>query len=98
MSEQIDHLLDIGERPSVTVQVVPDTPEIAGALGGAFAIATEWTSDVAAYSGSVISGSVHTEPDLITRRLRRGGFAGPAAYRAEQDLAWQGFSRGGAWR
>jgi transcriptional regulator with XRE-family HTH domain len=73
MSEQIAHLLEIGERPSVTIQLVPDTPDIAGALGGAFAIATEGTSDVAAYSGSPISGSVHTEPDLITRAVKLFG-------------------------
>jgi transcriptional regulator with XRE-family HTH domain len=73
MSEQIEHLLETGERPAVTIQLVPDTPDIAGALGGAFAIATEGTSDVAAYSGSAISGSVHTEPDLITRAVKLFG-------------------------
>jgi transcriptional regulator with XRE-family HTH domain len=36
MAEQIGHLLAMGERPSVTIQVVPDTPDVAGGLGGAF--------------------------------------------------------------
>lgn len=73
MCEQIAHLISMGERSSVALQIVPDTSDIAGALGGAFAIATEGTSDVAAYSGSPISGSVHTEPDLITRAVKLFG-------------------------
>ena len=52
---------------------MPDAPDIAGALGGAFAIATEGTSDVAAHSGSAVSGTVHTEPDLITRAVKLFG-------------------------
>ena len=70
MAEQIEHLLAMGERPSVTIQVVPDTPDVAGALGGAFAIASQNTSDIAAYSGSLVAGSVHTETDLIERAAR----------------------------
>ncbi len=70
MSEQIAHLLDVGSRPSVTLQIVPDVPAVAGGLGGAFAISTEGASDVAAYAGSLIHGSVHTDPDLIARAVR----------------------------
>jgi transcriptional regulator with XRE-family HTH domain len=70
MSEQLDHLVNLGRRQSVSIQVVPDVSEVAGALGGPFAIATEGNSDVAAYSGSLIHGSVHTDPDLITRAVR----------------------------
>jgi transcriptional regulator with XRE-family HTH domain len=70
MSEQIDHLLNLGERPSVMLQVVPDTPEVAGSLGGAFAVATEGASDVAAYTGSNIKGSVFTDTDLVARAVR----------------------------
>jgi transcriptional regulator with XRE-family HTH domain len=70
MCEQIKHLLAVGSRPSVMIQVVPDTPAVAGALGGAFAIATEGTADVAAYTDSIVKGGVYTDPDLIARAAR----------------------------
>jgi transcriptional regulator with XRE-family HTH domain len=70
MAEQIDHLLNLGKRPSITIQIVPDTPDVAGALGGAFAIATEGTADVAAYAESLVKGSVYTDADLIARAVR----------------------------
>jgi transcriptional regulator with XRE-family HTH domain len=70
MSEQIEHLLSIGARPSVTIQIVPDTPEVAGALGGAFAIATQGTADIAVLADSLVQSSVHTESDLIERAVR----------------------------
>lgn len=67
MAEQIEHLLSIGSRASVTIQVVPDTPEVAGALGGAFAIATQGTADIATLADSLVQSSVHTDSDLIER-------------------------------
>ena len=70
MSEQIDHLLNLGERPNITVQIVPDTPDVAGALGGAFAIATQGTSDIAVLADSLVQSTVHIETDLIERALR----------------------------
>jgi hypothetical protein len=70
MCEQIEHLLTVGSRPSVMIQIVPDTPAVAGALGGAFAIATEETADVAAYTDSIVKGGVYTDPDLIARAAR----------------------------
>jgi hypothetical protein len=70
MCEQIEHLLAVCSRPSVMIQIVPDTPAVAGALGGAFAIATEETADVAAYTDSIVKGGVYTDPDLIARAAR----------------------------
>lgn len=70
MAEQIECLISLGERSSVMLQIVPDTPAIAGALGGAFAIATEDTTDVAAFSGSTIQGGVHTDHTLVTRAVK----------------------------
>lgn len=70
MCEQVEHLLAVGSRPSVMIQIVPDVPGVAGALGGAFAIATEGTVDVAAYAESNIQGAVYTDPDLIARAVR----------------------------
>jgi transcriptional regulator with XRE-family HTH domain len=70
MSEQIEHLLTVGSRPSVMIQIVPDVPGVAGALGGAFAIATEGTADVAAYTDSIVKGGVYTDPDLVARAVR----------------------------
>lgn len=67
MVEQIEYLLELGARPNVTLQIVPDTTAITGALGGAFAIATEGSTDIAAYSESQIQGTVHTDLDLIAR-------------------------------
>jgi transcriptional regulator with XRE-family HTH domain len=67
MVEQIEYLLELGARPNVTLQILPDTKAIAGALGCAFAIATEGSTDIAAYSDSHIRGTVHTDPDLISR-------------------------------
>jgi hypothetical protein len=70
MCEQIDHLLNLGARPTCSLQIVPDIPEVAGALGGAFAIATQGTADIAVYSESSIKGGVYTEADLIARAVR----------------------------
>jgi Domain of unknown function (DUF5753) len=70
MGEQIQHLLAVGGRPSVMLQVVADTTAVAGALGGAFVIATEGTADVAAYAESNIQGAVYTDPDLVARAAR----------------------------
>ena len=70
MCEQLEYLISLGESPSVTIRIVPDTPEVAGGLGGAFAIATEGTTDVAVYADSLVHGSVHTDPDLIARAVR----------------------------
>lgn len=70
MCEQIEHLLSVGSRPSIMIQVVPDTPGVAGALGGAFAIASEGALDVAAYTDSLVKGGVYTDADLVTRAVR----------------------------
>jgi hypothetical protein len=70
MCEQIEYLLAAGSRPSVMIQIVPDVPGVAGALGGAFAVATEGTVDVAAYTDSIVKGGVYTDPDLIARAAR----------------------------
>lgn len=70
MCEQIQDLLAVGSRPSVVLQVVPDMPAVAGALGGAFAIATEGTADVAAYAESIVQGAVYTDADLVARAVR----------------------------
>jgi hypothetical protein len=67
MAAQIDHLLDLGARASVTIQIVPDTPDVAGALGGAFAIATQGTSDIAVLADSLVQSTVHIESDLVER-------------------------------
>jgi hypothetical protein len=70
MAGQIEHLLELGARPNVTLQILPDTAEVAGALGGAFAIATEGATDIAAYSESQIQGTVHTDSGRIARAAR----------------------------
>jgi len=67
MAEQCDHLLSLGGRASVTLQVVPDTPDVAGALGGAFAIASQGTADIAVLADSLVQSTVHVESDLIER-------------------------------
>ena len=70
MAGQVEHLLAVGGRPTVTLQVLPDTPAVAGALGGAFAIASEGAADIATYSESIVEGTVHTDPDLVARAVR----------------------------
>jgi transcriptional regulator with XRE-family HTH domain len=70
MCEQIEHLLSVGDRPSVMMQVVPDVPEVAGGLGGSFAISTEGGHDTAAYTDATVKGSVFTDPDLVARTVR----------------------------
>jgi Domain of unknown function (DUF5753) len=70
MSEQLEQLLTVGGRPTVTLQVLPDTPAVAGSLGGAFAVASEGAADVATYSESIVEGTVHTDPDLVARAVR----------------------------
>jgi hypothetical protein len=70
MCEQVEQLLIVGSRPSVMIHILPDTPAVAGALGGAFASATEETTNVAAYTDSMVKGGVYTDPDLIARAAR----------------------------
>lgn len=65
MCEQVQHLMTVGSRSSVMLQVVAETPAVAGALGDAFAIAAEGAVDVAAYAESNIQGAVYTDPDRI---------------------------------
>jgi transcriptional regulator with XRE-family HTH domain len=70
MAEQIEHLLSVGSRPTVTVHILPDTPEVAGGLGGPFGIATEGATDVAAYTGSSVKGSVFADTELVAKAVR----------------------------
>jgi hypothetical protein len=70
MTEQIDHLLDNGERPNVTLQIVPDVPDLAGALVGAFAIATEGHTDTGVFTDSLIQSGVYTDAAIIERAVR----------------------------
>jgi Domain of unknown function (DUF5753) len=70
MREQIAQLLELGARPSVTLQIVPDTPDVAGALGGAFAISMEGSADTAVFTDSTVQSGVHTEADVIARAVR----------------------------
>jgi len=95
MSEQTDHLLNLGERPNITVQIVPDIPAIAGALGGAFAIATQGTSDIAVLADSLVQSSVHIETDLIERALRvwDGLHAEAVSWSQTRDLLGQAGER-----
>jgi hypothetical protein len=88
MGGQIAHLLAVGELPSVVLQVVADTPAVAGALGGAFAIATEGAADVAAYAESNIQGAVYTDGDLVARagRVFDGLRADALPWTQTQDL------------
>jgi hypothetical protein len=70
MVEQIDHLLDVGERPNVTLQIVPDVPHLAGAVVGAFAIATEGHTDTGVFTDSLIQSGVYTDAAIIERAVR----------------------------
>jgi len=70
MGEQVEHLLSVGGRPTVTLQVLPDISPVAGALGGAFAVASQGAADIATYSESIVEGTVHTDPDLVARAVR----------------------------
>jgi len=70
MDEQIAHLLDIGERESVTLQIVPDVPELAGALVSGFAIATEGHTDTGVFTDSLIQSGVYTDAAIIERAVR----------------------------
>lgn len=70
MADQCAHLAAMAERPTVTIQVVPDTARAYGGLGGGFAIATEGTTDVAAYLESSVHGVTVTDASMITRACR----------------------------
>jgi hypothetical protein len=52
------------------LQIVPDTADVAGALGGAFAIAMEGSADTAVFTDSTVQSGVHTEADVIARAVR----------------------------
>jgi len=70
MVEQIERLLSVGERPNVVIQVMPDTPAVAGALGGAFTIATEGAADVAVLTDSLVKDGIYTDAALVARAVR----------------------------
>jgi transcriptional regulator with XRE-family HTH domain len=70
MDEQLAYLLNIGERESVTLQIVPDVPDLAGALVGAFAIATEGHTDTGVFTDSLIQSGVYTDAAIIERAVR----------------------------
>lgn len=70
MGAQIDRLLELGERPNVTIQLVPDIPEIVGALGSAFAIATEGHADTGVLTDSLIQPGVYADAAIIERAVR----------------------------
>jgi len=101
MREQLAYLLELGARPSITLQIVPDTPDIAGALGGAFAIAMEGSADTAVFTDSTVQSGVHTEAEVIARAVRvwDGLHASALPWSMTRDLlerAGEGYERQGA--
>lgn len=70
MADQCAHLATLAERPFVSIQVVPEVARAYGGRGGGFAIATEGTTDVAAYLESSVHGVTVTDATMITRAVR----------------------------
>jgi hypothetical protein len=69
MADQCAHLATLAERPAVSIQVVPEVARAYGGRGGGFAIATEGTTDVAAYLESSVHGVTVTDATMITRAV-----------------------------
>jgi transcriptional regulator with XRE-family HTH domain len=69
MAEQVDRLLNIVSRTTITIQIVPDTSDIGGALSAGFMIASEHTTDTACYTDSLVQSGCYTDPAIIERAV-----------------------------
>jgi hypothetical protein len=66
MRTQIEHLIDVSQRPRVTIQIVPASARAYGGMSGAFAIA-DARDETATYLETGIMGMVVRDPKLVTR-------------------------------
>jgi hypothetical protein len=86
MSAQIDHLLAVANRPSVTVQLVPfDTPCTAGLLSS-FIVAELPDAPTAVSVDSAGRGEVSAEHDFVALIWERYDRIRAEAYRPGQSL------------
>lgn len=67
MARQLAHLAGMARRPSVTVQVLPETLRANAGLGGAFAIATMPDEHQVAYLETGVGGTTVLDPALVRR-------------------------------
>ncbi|WP_248958151.1 helix-turn-helix domain-containing protein [Sphaerisporangium perillae] len=69
--EQLKHLLEVAQRPQVTIQVVPQTAQALCGLLGGFIVAERNGSSYAAYVEGQPNGRIVEDRPTIVRLLRR---------------------------
>lgn len=80
MAEQCSHLLDVGQRPNVTLQVMPSVAHPATA-------SEVIVTDTAAYTEDVMSGRAYTDEQSVGRLTRLFDSLRAECYRASESAA-----------
>jgi hypothetical protein len=97
MAGQLDHLVEVGRRPNITIQVVPGAAGAYAGLSGAFIIATMADGQQAVYletgvrgmtvlDASVVSQAAITFDDLRDEALSRSR---SLEFIAEVAMTWK---------
>lgn len=69
MRKQAEHLVEMAQRPRITIQIVSGSAGAYGGLSGAFAIGSNGLADTAVYLETGIQGMTVRDPRLITRAV-----------------------------
>jgi DNA-binding XRE family transcriptional regulator len=70
MAMQLEHLLTMGARPNITIQVIPDMAGAYAGLSGAFAVAEIPGESDAAYLETGVQGITVRDPTLVGKAAR----------------------------
>jgi DNA-binding XRE family transcriptional regulator len=70
MAMQLEHLLTMGARPNITIQVIPGAAGAYAGLSGAFAVAEVPGESAAAYLETGIQGITVRDPTLVSDAAR----------------------------
>jgi hypothetical protein len=71
MSHQVEHLVDMAERPSVVIQVIPSRVGAHEGLAGAFVIADFASSPSIVYLETALTGLVVERPEDVSAVMLR---------------------------
>ena len=63
---QLEHLLTMGARPNITIQVIPGAAGAYAGLSGAFAVAEVPGESPTAYLETAVQGITVRDPTLVT--------------------------------
>jgi len=67
MACQLDHLAEMGQRPNITIQVVPETARAYAGLSGAFAVASMGDGQHAVYLETGVQGMTVLDAGLVSQ-------------------------------